>query len=153
MDATAITSGFQLIIGLVTGLADTIGKVKDLSLRAELQGTIVALQGQIMQVQQENIALVDENRCLKDEASERADVAEYKFEKNAYWKDGRAYCLHCMEEHRKARTLIRWGEHSSVGTCVTCEKKLGGIFEFTPAPTMSERRDAVRQRNSIRTQY
>lgn len=138
---------------LVKAFLDTIARIPDPKVGMELQSLLNLLQADIARLQDEHGTLADENRRLQSEASERANIAEYKQEKNAYWKDGVPYCLHCMEEHRKARTLLRCGEHSSGAACLTCEKKIGGVFDFTPSPTMAERQAAARERRGIRRNY
>lgn len=122
MDITTVGAAVSGAFGLFKSLAEAVGAIKDQKVKAELHAVIIPLQTEIMRVQQENMTLQDENRRLKDDASERVNAADYKFENNAYWKDGLAYCPNCMQGTRKARSLVHNNIYSPAGKCVCCDK-------------------------------
>jgi len=124
------------IIGLAQTLGNLLGKIKDKSVRDQLQESIFRIREEALRLQEENAGLRDENRRLKERASERVNPADYKLEKNAYWKDGLPHCLRCMEGDRKARTLIQRYEISSTGFCPACNAQFNGVFpeQLEPPP-------------------
>lgn len=123
------------IIGLARNLGDLLGKIKDKSVRDELQDNIFRMREEALRLQEENAALRDENRKLGETASDRVNPAEYKRERNAYWKDGSAYCMRCMEKERKARTLFQESECAAEARCPTCNAQFPGVFDAEPIPS------------------
>jgi len=84
-------------------------------------------------LQAEFAALRQEIEKLREAApAEHVNRADYKLERNAYWKDGVPYCIRCMEEDHKARTLMQPGHYNTTGVCPTCQRTYGCVFEAKP---------------------
>ena len=122
------------IVSLARTLGELLAKIKDKSVRDELQDSIFRIREEALRLQEENATLRDENRKLRDLASERVNAADYERRGNAIWrKDGDGpYCLRCFQEEKKARTLVRVGPHSTAGKCLVCNTEVYEVYEAKP---------------------
>lgn len=120
------------IIGIAQTLGNLLGRVKDRVIRNELQDSIFRIREEAIRLQGENATLRDEIRKLRETASERANPADFEREGNAFRRDGTAYCIRCMEEDHKGRTLIQQNEYNTEGFCPTCKGQFDGVFPAKP---------------------
>lgn len=112
---------------LSKAIFDAVARIHDPQLGTELQTLINLLLTELKQLQAEN-------KQLRDAASDRVNPDDYKLEKNAYRKDEKAYCVRCMENDRKARTLIQTDEYSAQAFCPTCKSRFPDVFSHKPIP-------------------
>lgn len=122
------------LVGLIRTVSELLSKIKDKSVRGEFQEKLFQLRAEAIRLQEENAALRDENRKLRDAATDRVDPADYERRGNAYWKSGTPYCMRCMEEDRKERTLAQIGEYSTQGYCPACKRRYNAVFQAKPMP-------------------
>jgi hypothetical protein len=107
---------------LYDNLLSAIARIPDPTLGAEIQTLAKLLQAELTKLQAEH-------NELKDAAAGCVNIADYTWEKNVYRKDGRAYCTRCLEEERKARTVLQHSEYSSKGYCTVCKTESNNVFQ------------------------
>lgn len=64
--------------------------------------------------------------------ADRVDPDDYERRGPAYFHmlgGGGPYCLRCMEEGRKARTLTQPNQYRTTGECATCKSQYGNVFQ------------------------
>lgn len=149
---------------LLTGAWKIVERIKDADLREELRteldrlnqhftGGLESLQNEardlrerMERAEKERDDLREENRKLKDAAIDRADVSLFTRDKNCYRKDGLPYCVTCLEDKKKARSLVQPDRYDSRGECPTCKTAYSGVFEFEKMPFPSIGLDESRLR-------
>lgn len=136
MDIQVITAAVTASVELLKSLGGLVSQIGNKALQSQFQEKVIELNTQIMTIQTNLIELRNVNERLREELRKDQDYEtlkkELKLERNAYWKDGVAYCLACFDRDHRLQTLAQLHGYAQDAHCPACGKSYQRVFGDPP---------------------